>query len=53
MEEYGNLQEWSRRTGGPSGGASAARKKVVYGSTELVNAEQFVNGELAKLGMEG
>jgi sec1 family domain-containing protein 1 len=51
MEEYGNLQEWSKRTGGPNG--SAARKKVVYGSTELVNAEQFVNGELAKLGMEG
>lgn len=52
MEEYGNLQEWSRRTGGQTGG-EASRKRIVYGSTDLINAETFVKGELARLGMEG
>lgn len=52
MDEYGNLQDWAKRTTG-SGGAAAAvgRKRVVYGSTELVNADSFVQ-ELAKLGKE-
>ncbi|KZF19564.1 snare docking complex subunit [Xylona heveae TC161] len=56
MEEYGNLQDWAKRTGGSSGGGgaagSASKRKVVYGSTELVNAEDFVTGELARLGRE-
>ncbi|KAF2458485.1 putative Golgi transport protein Sly1 [Lineolata rhizophorae] len=76
MDEYGNLQDWARRTaaGGGAlgssasvvgGGAGAAgqgggrgadggppRKRVVYGSTELVNAEEFLTGELARLGAE-
>lgn len=51
MEEYGNLQEWSRRTAGQSG-SEATRKRIVYGSTELLNAESFVNNELARLGQE-
>ncbi|KAI5851808.1 Sec1-like protein [Tricharina praecox] len=50
MEEYGNLQEWSRRVGQSGAGI---RRKVVYGSTELINAESFVNGELKRLGEEG
>lgn len=54
MEEYGNLQEWSRRNNaGAAGNASVVRRKVVYGSTEIVNAEKFANGELKRLGEEG
>lgn len=59
MDEYGNLQEWAKRT---SGGGSAVtgvaataagpRKRVVYGSTEIVSAEEFVMGDLRRLGSE-
>lgn len=55
MDEYGNLQDWAKRTGGggaAGGAAGATRRRVVYGSTELVNAEDFVMGELARLGRE-
>ncbi|RDL37573.1 Uncharacterized protein BP5553_05006 [Venustampulla echinocandica] len=54
MDEYGNLQEWAKRTGAGGSGAvqGAGRRRVVYGSTELVNAEEFVKGELFKLGAE-
>ncbi|MCJ1475154.1 Vesicle trafficking between the ER and Golgi [Lambiella insularis] len=54
MDEYGNLQDWAKRTsgGGAGGAAGALRRRVVYGSTDLVNAEDFVTGELAKLGRE-
>ncbi|KAI9833604.1 MAG: hypothetical protein M1819_003557 [Sarea resinae] len=62
MDEYGNLQDWARRTGGGgvggaatssgAGGVAALKKRVVYGSTELVNAEDFIAKELAKLGAE-
>ncbi|KAF2170251.1 hypothetical protein M409DRAFT_19854 [Zasmidium cellare ATCC 36951] len=52
MDEYGNLQDWAKRTSTSSGAASAvSRKRVVYGSTELVNAETFLQ-ELRKLGTE-
>ena len=47
MDEYGNLQEWVSRTGGDRG-----RKRVVYGSTELVNAGEFIKEELERLGKE-
>jgi hypothetical protein len=49
VEEYGNLQEWSRKV---SQNGSGVKRKVVYGSTELMNAESFVNGELKRLGEE-
>ena len=54
MDEYGNLQDWAKRTSGGGAGSSAggARRRVVYGSTELVNAEDFVVGELSRLGRE-
>lgn len=52
MEEYGNLQEWSRRAS-QGGGAGASRRRIVYGSTNLVNAQEFVDGELMRLGAEG
>lgn len=58
MDEYGNLQEWVKRTsvsgGGGVGGAGsggARTRRVVYGSTEMVNAREFLE-ELQKLGME-
>lgn len=54
MDEYGNLQEWAKRTSGAAAGAPSAamRRRIVYGSTEIVNAEDFVTGELARLGKE-
>lgn len=54
IDEYGNLQEWAARTSGASGGAAAGlpRRRVVYGSTEIINAEDFINSELARLGKE-
>ncbi|RMZ79630.1 hypothetical protein DV737_g3320, partial [Chaetothyriales sp. CBS 132003] len=55
MDEYGNLQAWVKRTTGQGqqGGASAVPKtrRVVYGSTELVNGQDFL-AELVKLGEE-
>lgn len=54
MDEYGNLQDWAKRTSA-AGGAGAAgvvgRKRVIYGSTEIVNAESFLV-ELGRLGKE-
>ncbi|KAF2096443.1 putative Golgi transport protein Sly1 [Rhizodiscina lignyota] len=54
MDEYGNLQEWAKRTSAASSGAPSvtAKRRIVYGSTELMNAEDFVTGELARLGKE-
>ncbi|KXT03055.1 hypothetical protein AC578_690 [Pseudocercospora eumusae] len=49
MDEYGNLQDWAKRSTGTSGAVS--RKRVVYGSDELVNATIFLD-ELSKLGKE-
>jgi sec1 family domain-containing protein 1 len=53
MEEYGNLQEWAKRTSPPAQGSGAGpKRRVVYGSTELINAEEFAIGELKRLGEE-
>ncbi|TPX22022.1 Vesicle trafficking between the ER and Golgi [Coccidioides immitis] len=65
MEEYGNLQDWVKRTGGGTGagqtstggGASAVvsgvpQRRVVYGSTELLNAGDFLREALEPLGRE-
>jgi hypothetical protein len=54
MDEYGNLQEWAKRTGAGGSGAAtgAAKRRIVYGSTELINAEEFLKLELEKLGAE-
>jgi len=54
MDEYGNLQDWAKRTsaGAGGGGGAGPRRRVVYGSTEIVNAEDFVTVELARLGKE-
>ncbi|GAQ04058.1 protein sly1 [Aspergillus lentulus] len=64
MDEYGNLQDWVRQTSGqPGDGAGAgiragagamggARRRVVYGSTDLMNANEFLTESLSKLGRE-
>ncbi|OTA93960.1 hypothetical protein M434DRAFT_395190 [Hypoxylon sp. CO27-5] len=49
MDEYGNLQEWVQRTSEAGG---RAKKRVVYGSTELLNAREFIKEELERLGRE-
>ena len=50
MDEYGNLQDWAHRTSAAQG-AGGPRRRIVYGSTEIVNAEDFVR-VAAKLGTE-
>ncbi|KPI42734.1 Protein sly1 [Cyphellophora attinorum] len=55
MDEYGNLQEWVKRTvsqGHAGPGIAAKTRRVIYGSTELVNGEDFL-GELVRLGADG
>ncbi|KAI0179492.1 Sec1-like protein [Hypoxylon sp. FL1284] len=55
MDEYGNLQEWVQRTSGDAGAAGAGgrpRRRVVYGSTEILNAREFITEELERLGRE-
>ncbi|KAL5604077.1 hypothetical protein BROUX41_002066 [Berkeleyomyces rouxiae] len=47
MDEYGNLLEWATRTAGERG-----RRRVVYGSTELLASEDFIGQELERLGAE-
>lgn len=49
MDEYGNLQEWVQRTSEAGG---RTKKRVVYGSTELLNAREFIKEELERLGRE-
>jgi sec1 family domain-containing protein 1 len=49
MDEYGNLQEWVKRT---STGNAGPRRRVVYGSTALVSASEFITKDLAILGKE-
>ncbi|KAL4900793.1 hypothetical protein BDW74DRAFT_161075 [Aspergillus multicolor] len=65
MDEYGNLQDWVQRTSGQQGHEGAnnsrvgneslggPRRRIVYGSTDLMNANEFLTESLAKLGMEG
>lgn len=50
MDEYGNLQDWAHRTSAAQG-AGGPTRRIVYGSTEIVNAEDFV-GVAARLGTE-
>lgn len=54
LEEYNNLQTFAARSSGATGAQQGAmpRKRVVYGSTEILNAQAFIEDELAKLGRE-
>lgn len=49
MDEYGNLQEWVKRT---VGNGDRTKRRIVYGSTELINAGDFIREELERLGRE-
>lgn len=49
IDEFGNLQEWVKRSGGAG---DRAKRRVVYGATELMNAEKFCKEELERLGRE-
>ncbi|KAE8354703.1 Sec1-like protein [Aspergillus coremiiformis] len=63
MDEYGNLQDWVRQSSGQPGGDGAGtgrgtashgapRRRVIYGSTDLMNANEFLTESLARLGRE-
>lgn len=47
IDEYGNLQEWLARVA-----AGGMRRRVIYGSTEILNARDFIREELERLGRE-
>jgi len=48
VDEYGNLLAWAQRTSSGAG----LKRRVVYGSTEIMNAEEFLKTQLDKLGKE-
>ena len=50
--EYGNLQEWAKRTGAGGTSGTAQKKRVIYGSTAILSATEFVNSDLVRLGSE-
>ena len=52
MDEYGNLVEWAKRSSGVAAAAGGGKRRVVYGSTGLLSARQFVEGDLMRLGRE-
>ncbi|KAH8725045.1 SEC1 family transport protein-like protein SLY1 [Phaeosphaeriaceae sp. PMI808] len=53
MDEYGNLQEWAKRTSTSHGAPGAGpKRRIVYGSTALYSATEFVTKDLAQLGGE-
>jgi hypothetical protein len=53
MDEYGNLQEWAKRTSASHGAAGTGQKRrIVYGSTALYSATEFVTKDLTLLGKE-
>lgn len=49
--EYQNLQEWANTMNGADSGAMGIKRKVIYGSTAVVNAHGFLE-ECAQLGDE-
>lgn len=51
LEEYNNLQTFASRTTAGAG-PQAAQRRIVYGSTDILNAQNFVEDELAVLGRE-
>jgi hypothetical protein len=50
MEEYGNLRDWMGRAA--AAGGDRTKRRVVYGSTEMLNAATFIAEELERLGRE-
>jgi hypothetical protein len=51
MDEYGNLQEWAKRTSGGGASGTGQKKRVIYGSTALLSASEFLR-DLEMLGKE-
>lgn len=52
MDEYGNLQEWAKRTSAAGAAGTGQKRRIVYGSTSLYSATEFVTKDLAQLGQE-
>ncbi|KAH9864301.1 hypothetical protein J1614_010235 [Plenodomus biglobosus] len=52
MDEYGNLQEWAKRTSASQAAGTGQKRRIVYGSTALYSAREFVERDLAQLGRE-
>ncbi|KAF1957051.1 Sec1-like protein [Byssothecium circinans] len=52
MDEYGNLQEWAKRTSASGASGTGQKRRVIYGSTAILSATDFVNNDLARLGKE-
>lgn len=51
IDEYGNLQEWATRTSGAGVPGAGPLRRIVYGSSEILSADDFL-GELNRLGQE-
>ncbi|KAF1831522.1 Sec1-like protein [Decorospora gaudefroyi] len=49
MDEYNNLMEWAKRT---SAAGTGQKRRVVYGSTMIYSAKDFITTELEPLGKE-
>ncbi|KAF9741439.1 hypothetical protein PMIN06_003371 [Paraphaeosphaeria minitans] len=52
MDEYGNLQEWAKRTSAGGAAGTGQKRRVIYGSTAILSATEFVTTDLAMLGKE-
>ncbi|KAF2110590.1 SEC1 family transport protein-like protein SLY1 [Lophiotrema nucula] len=52
MDEYGNLLEWAKRTSASGAAGTGQKRRVVYGSTALLSATEFVTKDLEALGKE-
>ncbi|KAJ4295167.1 Vesicle trafficking between the ER and Golgi [Kalmusia sp. IMI 367209] len=52
MDEYGNLQEWAKRTSAGGAAGTGQKRRVIYGSTAILSATEFVSTDLATLGSE-
>ena len=52
MDEYSNLQEWAKRTSAGGAAGTGQKRRIVYGSTALLSATEFVTKDLAILGKE-
>lgn len=50
--EYGNLQEWAKRTSVGGAAGTGQKRRVIYGSTAILSATEFVTTDLAMLGKE-
>ena len=52
LDEFSNLQQFVAKKNAGANNNLGSKKRIVYGSTELMNAEDFLTKELARLGNE-